>query len=153
MFPPPVRRRSAFPAMMPGAMAGALAGALLMAAPAGAVTAWDFARSAAPIIGEAEACGVPPPRIAAADATLRHLLDLSADDADDHRKVLELFDFMRQTAITLHQRGTPADGGREPDCTDAAATFADLEARLPNWQDLAQGMARDAARRHAAPHP
>lgn len=111
----------------------------VMAPPATAATAWDFARSAAPVIGGAQACGMAPERIRAAEETVRRLLDASATDPQDKRNVVALFDFLREAATTLRRKGGHAEGGADPDCPQTLATFTDLEDRLTRWRDLTPG--------------
>ncbi|TWB69330.1 hypothetical protein FBZ87_109171 [Nitrospirillum amazonense] len=108
----------------------ALLGLLLPPAVARA-DVWDYARSAGPIIGQAKACGVTVARTDHASDQVRELLDLTAPNPDERRKVGEMFDFLVNTAVTMQ---TQAPNRNE--CPEALVTFADLERRLPLWREM-----------------
>ncbi|MDZ5650574.1 hypothetical protein [Nitrospirillum sp. BR 11828] len=103
---------------------------LLVVAPSRA-DVWDYARSAGPIIGQAKACGAAPARTDHASDQVRELLDLTAPNADERRKVGEMFDFLVNTAVTMQNQAPNRD-----DCPEALVTFADLERRLPLWREM-----------------
>ncbi|MEA1672523.1 hypothetical protein [Nitrospirillum sp. BR 11163] len=92
---------------------------------------WDYARSAGPIIGQAKACGAAVARTDHASDQVRELLDLTAPNPDERRKVGEMFDFLVNTAVTMQNQAPSRD-----ECPEALATFADLERRLPLWREV-----------------
>ncbi|TWB43427.1 hypothetical protein [Nitrospirillum pindoramense] len=117
---PPTRARFAIALLAP----------LLATAPSRA-DVWDYARSAGPIIGQAKACGAAAARTDHASDQVRELLDLTAPNADERRKVGEMFDFLVNTAVTMQNQAPNRD-----DCPEALVTFADLERRLPLWREM-----------------
>jgi hypothetical protein len=104
---------------------------LLLPAATARADVWDYARSAGPIIGQARACGVEAARTDHAADQVRELMDLTAPNAEERRKVGEMFEFLVNTAVTMQNQAP-----NRADCPEALVTFADLERRLPLWREM-----------------